>query len=475
MMLFWNSAILALLLVVQTFRVGLVEVDSFSILPHIVRNQFYQRTTTTTPNEQQHCPRHSCSFSLHSASSRRERSRVSDPSGPSPVVEHVEPDTINLNDIAEAQYDENVHPIPHQPWRRGLTLGCEDPIDAAWRQEAERRIKLAVETTGGTYIDTTWYLTWMDVTIGDDFQDNPLLKSLFRGDGPEIKVVKRRHSFLDEDKDFDTWGEEGYSDEPKPLWADEDKEHVFFERDVEGDADRANRTYATADEGESDDDLNLNPIDKEVARFVEKEYREDMALRVKELKEIRQTQLDDEWHPLQKWDDEKQEYINTGGLSVIANTILEALEEVENELQVLERHNLVMSAATPKWCLDTQKKFDNARGKRVRVRTDDPWKSNRNLYGILVDRNSLDVYINQKGNMVTIPNNFVSGVELMEDFEEIPDEEAEYEDDDEDIMATSQSGDVADDEEDYDDDEDYDEEEYDDDEDYDEDDDEDDD
>lgn len=442
MKLLGTTLIPALLVVVLQL---LVVVDSFSLLPqtqllHPTLSSQQQRPTPANSQRQQ--PHVSKCWVLHStASPRNKRSKVSDPSGPSPVIEHVEPDVIDLKDIPEAHYDENVHPIPHQPWRRGLTDGCEAPIDAEWRQEAERRIKLAVNLAGGTYIDTTWYLTWMDVTIGDDFQKNPLLKTLFRGDGPNIRVVKRRHSFFVEDEDYDPWGEEGYSDIPKPLWQDEDDEHVFFERDFKGEIDRANRTYATAEEGESDEDLNLDSLDREVPHFVEKEYREDLALRVKTLKEIRDTQLDDEWHPMQFWDEKAQEHINTGGLSTIANAIIEALEEVEDDLNVLGRHKLVMSAATPKRCVDTQKDFDNARGKRVKVRTDDPWKSNRDLYGILVDRNTLDVYINQRGNMVTIPNNFVSGVELMEDFDEIPDEEAEYEDEDGEISATSQNGD----------------------------------
>jgi ribosome maturation factor RimP len=447
--------------------VVVVVVDAFSIVPQ----HFHQRTTTKTLSPIL-VERPSAPLLIVYSTNPRQRSRVSDPSGPSPVIENPPPDVVDINDIPEAFYDENKHPIPHQPWRRGETAGCEAPIDADWRREAERQIKFAVNSVGGTYIDTTWYLTWMDVTIGEDFQDNPLLTTLFRGDGPQINVIRSRFSFLEEDKDNDAWGEEGESEEPKPLWADEDEHHVFFERDLEGEASRANRTYAPADkmEGETDDELPVNPLDKEVSRFVEKEYREDMALRVTNLKAERDAMLDDEWHPLQEWDEKKDEYINTGGLSVIADSILKALEDVEDDLKILARHQLVLSAPTGKKYLDTQKKFDHARGKRVKVSTDDPWKSNRNLYGVLVDRNTLDVYINQKGNLVTIPNNFVAGVELMEDFQEIPDEEGEYEDEDEEYKVKTQSEydeedyeeeEYAEDEENYDEDEeeDYDDEE----------------
>lgn len=112
--------------------------------------------------------------------------------------------------------------------------------------------------------------------------------------------------------------------------------------------------------------------------------------------------------------------INTAALSVIADSILDALQDREDELRVLARHEVVLSSPSNPKSLDTQKKFDAAIGKRVAVRTHDPWNSNRSLYGVLVDRNTLDVYINQKGRLVTIPNNFVAGVELMEgkEFEE---------------------------------------------------------
>ena len=121
------------------------------------------------------------------------------------------------------------------------------------------------------------------------------------------------------------------------------------------------------------------------------------------------------------------EKVNTAGLSKIAGSILDALKEREDELQILSRHEVVLASPSNPRALDTQKKLDAAIGKRVAVRTHDPWESNRSLYGVLVDRNTLDVYINQKGRLVTIPNNFVSGVELVlteEEEEELEMEEA---------------------------------------------------
>ncbi|KAL3940686.1 MAG: hypothetical protein SGARI_000877 [Bacillariaceae sp.] len=299
-----------------------------------------------------------------------------------------------------------------------MTVGCEDPIDAPWRQEAERMIKLAVDLSGGRYIDTTWYLTFVDVTIGEEYQQLPL--NLLRENGADIELKTAM---------IPPWSED--FEEPEtldPIWQDEDKKRTWFERDLDDEADVANQTYAKpdVDEGESNDDLQLDPLDKEVSKSVTKEYREDQALRVYYLKNLFRDENDKEWFfPGQMENDIFNETysINTPALSTIGGAILEALDDVEEELQVKARHKIVMSTPSNYRVLDTQKKFDNARGKRVRVQTHDPWKSNRVLYGVLVDRNSMDVYINQKGNMVTIPNNFVGIVDLMEDYEE--QEEAE--------------------------------------------------
>jgi hypothetical protein len=247
---------------------------------------------------------------------------------------------------------------------------------------------------------------------------------------------------------------------------------VYWERDVEKEKDIASKMYAPADEDESDDDLGLDP-EGDVDNLVQKEYREDMALRVTELKKERKAKSDEDWNiwTYLKHTDEvdeegqpvNQEFLNRGALKTIGGAILEALEEREDELQVLARHDIVMSTPTPgKQIVETQAQFDNARGKRVAVYTHDPWESNRTLYGVLVDRNTLDVYINQKGRMVTIPNNFVAGVVLMEyDDDEEEDNDEEYEEGEE---YEEEDGGEEYEEEDYDEDE-YDEEEYEDDED----------
>ena len=184
----------------------------------------------------------------------------------------------------------------------------------------------------------------------------------------------------------------------------------------------------------------------DVPLYVDREFREDLALRASELRDLRNTKQDEavDWDDM-FWFDKtgpthKKYYgekINTAALSTIAGSVLDALKEREKELQVLSRHEVVLASPSNPMSLDTQKKLDAAIGKRVAVRTHDPWESNRSLYGILVDRNSLDVYINQKGRMVTIPNNFVAGVELMET-DHLEDEKDNDDDDDEEEELTEE-------------------------------------
>ena len=104
--------------------------------------------------------------------------------------------------------------------------------------------------------------------------------------------------------------------------------------------------------------------------------------------------------------------IDTAALSTIAEAILDALEDVEEELEVLARHEIILTSPGPSDVLETQKQFDTYRGTNIIVETQDPFNSNRVLKGKLVDRNSMDLIINAKGRMVTIPLNFVKCVRL---------------------------------------------------------------
>lgn len=102
-------------------------------------------------------------------------------------------------------------------------------------------------------------------------------------------------------------------------------------------------------------------------------------------------------------------------LSIVGQAILEALgeDDADSRLDILGRHEIILTSTNFDINLvETQRQFDAARGKDVFVQTRDPWESNRVLKGKLIDRNTLDVVINQSGRMVTIPNNMVESVRL---------------------------------------------------------------
>ena len=40
---------------------------------------------------------------------------------------------VDIDDLPESRYDESNHPVPRQPWRRGDTDGCHDPLTAPSR------------------------------------------------------------------------------------------------------------------------------------------------------------------------------------------------------------------------------------------------------------------------------------------------------------------------------------------------------
>ena len=137
---------------------------------------------------------------------------------------------------------------------------------------------------------------------------------------------------------------------------------------------------------------------------VSQETREDMA----GLSDDEEVEIENEPVPV----DGEVLPIDTRAVSTIARSILESLEESDEELQVLSRHFVVLSSPGAPDVLDTQRQFDARRGQDVIVETIDPWQSNRVLRGKLLERNSMDVIINKKGRMVTIPLNFVKVVRL---------------------------------------------------------------
>ena len=131
--------------------------------------------------------------------------------------------------------------------------------------------------------------------------------------------------------------------------------------------------------------------------------------------------------------------IDTAALSTIADAILEALKLHETEWRILARHELILSSPNPAIdCLETQRQFDAYRNHHVIVETQDPFESNRTLKGKLVDRNAMDLILNIRGRMVTVPLNFVKCVRLppgsvaVQDYSELV--ESEYIEDDDSLI-----------------------------------------
>jgi ribosome maturation factor RimP len=331
----------------------------------------------------------SSSTRLYSTKSRG-RSRVSDPTGPTPSAEDQDQmETIKVEDIPELKYDPDNHPIPHQPWRRGVTDGCEDPIDAAWRQEAENMIYKSAKMVGGTVIDVTWYLTQLVIHIDDDLEKIP--KDFIKTRGPVIDVVEPEDPIYYDPEDPN----------PEPIYADQDATEPLYERDTDQDDEIKEKMYARAEDGE--EDLGLDPED--VPHFVAQETREHEAHRYAEELEMRALRAE-------KIVEQDHLMVDTSTISTIAGAIVDALETVEDRLRVLDRHEIVLTSPGAPDVLETQKQFDGHRGYDVAVETQDPWDSNRTLRGKLIDRNSMDILINVKGRMVTIPQNFVKCVRV---------------------------------------------------------------
>jgi ribosome maturation factor RimP len=352
----------------------------------------------------------------------RNPSRVVDMDGPTPVAEIEATEVIDPADIYGLEYDESNHPIPYQPWRRGETLGCEDPIEAPWRQQAEGIIVLSAANVGVTVTDVTWFLTSVIVSL--DLASDMSSVPPYQG-GPEIA--------------FATPGPVVYAnpDNPNPedITVMETDEEYLWERD---DVETTRTTTSASDVNEPDkgritqmEDDDEYAMEMEIDRSLEKlpldrETREDMAgLTDEQLGELERA-------PEEK--DSIQNYmVDSLKISTIAKAILDGLEQVEEDLQILSRHEVILTTSPDisNSILETQRQFDAYRGFDVIVETQDPWDSNRILRGSLLERNSMDVIINKKGRMVTIPLNFVKVVRLSSTDSDTQGDYEEDENDDE--------------------------------------------
>lgn len=409
-----------------------------------------------------------------------EPSRVVDPDGPTPPPPDSSPPLVDPKDIPGMHYDPNAHPIPHQPWRRGDTDGCEAPISAPWRQEAEHIIKGAVALVGGTVLDITWYMAKCVITLHHDFSNvqdyekGPIIQveyppdinepqyidptandeDLWDEDVDPSELTSSSTSSIDNDHDDDDGHDTGYDYSAYTGGANDEDDIEEEEDDVNKYEDersfipqRRDHVYSRATRTEK-----ITPkTPEEQQQEQEGRYYESRDERIRnwtEEDEIRYNSLPrDEIPPKYQRSLLGGHGVDTMALSTIANAILTALgdDEIDERLNILERHEIILTSPLgDAEIIETQSQFDDNRDGDVWVETRDPFQSNRMLKGKLVDRNALDVVLNIRGRMVTIPMNFVHKVRVppyrlqnsneLVDAEEEADEEyeegEEYDDDD---------------------------------------------
>ena len=369
----------------------------------VVLNNCHCLVTTASAFVVQPTARHSFARleRLSAKKNKSKPSKVQDPDGPTPVPQAQELEMMDPEDIPELQEPMTTHdipaPIPYQStWRKGETDGCHDPISSEWRLQAADIITKAVDLVGGHVLDVTWYLTQVVVTV-DDTQLPPM--DLLKDRGPQIEVQKPVPPMYYDPTDPD----------PEEIWNEE--EGALFQHRTEHDKEQEEiqrqKMYVAKDEDDPEDEphvADFAPGD-DIPILMDEEYREDVALRVTEEEQERQANME---KPM----DIEHLQVNTQGLSIVAQAILDALEDYEDELRVLQRHELILASPGPADVLETQKQFDAYRNSPVIVETQDPFESNRVLKGKLIDRNSMDLIINKQGRMVTIPLNFVKCVRV---------------------------------------------------------------
>lgn len=232
-----------------------------------------------------------------------------------------EPDpfpVVDIDTLPEAHYDEDNHPVPHQPWRRGDTDGCHDPINAPWRLEAESIIGDAVTLVGGRVADVTWHMAKCVISL--DEKSFPNVVSYV--DGPEVRIAYPDST----DVSGHVWDdpEAGTEDE---MFAEEDEilDYEQYDEDAEYEILKANMP-SEVDDATGED---LPP----------KEPR-DRTERMMEMRE--------EWES--RWLDEPREEkpadglfahpVDTKALSVVSQAITRALEEEDVEERLASKLGL---------------------------------------------------------------------------------------------------------------------------------------
>eukprot|EP00984_Skeletonema_dohrnii_P004955 scaffold1751_cov96-Skeletonema_dohrnii-CCMP3373.AAC.1 len=347
-------------------------------------------STAFSPHHRPHSALRSSSAALPATPSV-----VVDPDGPTPIIEPDPFPTVEVDELPEAQYDPDNHPIPHQPWRRGDTDGCHDPLTASWRLEAESIISDAVTVVGAKVEDVTWYMAKCVISINEQSLSDVVSYT----EGPEVRVV------YPETEDI--------------------AGHTFDDPDVGTDNELFTEEDEILDFEQYDEETEYEILKANMPEEIDEATGEPLPPREPRSREERVIEMEEEW--TNRWLDEPREEkpadgmfshpVDTKALSVVSQAIITALEDeqVEEKLQILSRHDVILTSPLDNPCiLDSQKEFDVARDLDVYVETRDPWGSNRVLGGKLVDRNAMDVIINQdnSGRMVTIPNSMIHQVLL---------------------------------------------------------------
>lgn len=293
--------------------------------------------------------------------------------------------------------------------------------------------------------DVTWYMAKCVISLDAKSFSNVIPYI----DGPEVRIVYpdstdiSGHVFIDPEAGSD---EEMFTEEDELLdyeQYDEDTEYEILKSSM--------------------------PIEYDEATGMELPPREPRSRveRVMEMQEEYESRNQDEGRVEKPSDGLFSHPVNTKALSVISQAIMKALseEDVENRLRILSRHDVILTSPLDSpVVLDSQKEFDEARDLDVYVETRDPWGSNRVLGGKLVDRNAMDVIINQdnSGRMVTIPNSMIHQVllpsglakgsaRMKAGMDGIVGEEEEEDDDDDDEDYYEEGGDYGEGDEDDDD------------------------
>ncbi|CAM9498857.1 unnamed protein product [Heterosigma akashiwo] len=111
--------------------------------------------------------------------------------------------------------------------------------------------------------------------------------------------------------------------------------------------------------------------------------------------------------------EDNPEALSVDALSTLARALTDALDEVDEELGILSRHELVVATPGLPNVLSTERQFQAFKGFDVVVTTIAMMETEpRHILGKLVERTTENITLNVKGNQVKIPCSLVAEVKL---------------------------------------------------------------